>query len=118
MGLWFLGAAALMGVGVLGFGLSRWVAAAFIFNGIVGMAYQFVLTLGVTIVQRQVPNRLLGRVMGLLLLAGGLMQIAGLIVGVIAQAIGLELVYPAAGVLMLVYVALMFLRQRPLRQLD
>ncbi len=118
MGLWFLGASALMGVGVLGFGLSRWVAAAFIFNGIVGMAYQFVLTLGVTIVQRQVPNRLLGRVMGLLLLAGGLMQIAGLIVGAIAQAIGMEIVYPAAGALMLVYVTLLFLRQHPLRQLD
>jgi MFS family permease len=117
-GLWFLGAAALMGLGVLGFGLSRIVILAFLFNGLVGFAYQFVLTLGVTIVQRQVPNRLLGRVMGLLLLAGGLMQIAGLVVGAIAQAIGLEVVYPAAGILMLVYVALLFLRQRPLRQLD
>jgi hypothetical protein len=56
--------------------------------------------------------------MGLLLLASGLMQIAGLIVGAIAQAIGLELVYPAAGILMLVYVALLFLRQRPLRQFN
>jgi MFS family permease len=117
-GLWFLGAAAVMGLGVLGFGLSRIVILAFLFNGLVGLAYQFVLTLGVIIVQRQVPNRLLGRVMGLLLLAGGLMQIAGLIVGAIAQAIGLERVYPAAGILMLVYVALLFLRQRPLRQLD
>jgi MFS family permease len=116
-GLWFLGASALMGLGVLGFGLSRIVILSFVFNGLVGMAYQFVLTLGVVIVQRQVPNRLLGRVMGLLLLAGGLMQIAGLIVGAIAQVLGLELVYPAAGVLMLVYVALLFLRQRPLRQL-
>jgi len=117
-GLWFLGAGALMGLGVLGFGLSRIWLVAFLFNGLVGFAYQFVLTLGVTIVQKQVPNRLLGRVMGLLLLAGGLMQIAGLIVGVIVQTVGMEIVYPAAGILMMLYVALLTLVQRPLRQLD
>ena len=117
-GLWFLATAALMGLGVLGFGLSRIIIVAFLFNGLVGLSYQFVLTLGVTIVQRQVPNRLLGRVMGLLLLAGGLMQIAGLIVGLIAQAVGLEVVYPAAGLLMLIYVALLTVRQPPLRHLD
>ena len=117
-GLWFLGAATLMGFAVMGFGFSRIVIVAFLFNGLVGLAYQFVLTLGVVIIQRQVPNRLLGRVMGLLLLAGGLMQIAGLIVGVIAQAVGLERVYPAAGILMLIYVAVLAVRQRPLRHFD
>jgi MFS family permease len=117
-GLWFLATAALMGLGVLGFGLSRIIIVAFLFNGLVGLSYQFVLTLSVTIVQRQVPNRLLGRVMGLLLLAGGLMQIAGLIVGLVAQAVGLEVVYPAAGLLMLAYVALLAVRQPPLRHLD
>jgi len=118
MGLWFLGAGFLMGLGVVAFGLSRTVALAFFFNGVVGMAYQLILTWGVTIVQREVPNRFLGRVMGLLLLAGGLMQIAGLGVGLLARWLGLELVYPLAGVGILIYVALLTWRQVPLRRLD
>jgi hypothetical protein len=82
------------------------------------MSYQLILTWGVTIVQRQVPNRLLGRVTGLLLLAGGLMQIAGLAMGALAQAVGLEVVYPAAGSAIVIVMLLVALRQRPLRRLD
>jgi hypothetical protein len=94
------------------------VLLAFFFNGVVGMSYQFILTWGITIVQREVPNRLLGRVTGLLLLAGGLMQIAGLGAGLLAGWLGLELVYPLAGAAIIAYIALVTLRQRPLRQLD
>jgi hypothetical protein len=118
MGAWFLGAGLLMGVGVMAFGLSRLVVFAFFFNGVVGLAYQLILTWGVTIVQREVPNRLLGRVTGLLLLAGGLMQIAGLAVGALAQVFGLELVYPLAGLGIVVYISLLTWRQQPLRRLD
>ncbi len=118
MGAWFLGAGLLMGVGTFAFGLSRLIVLAFLFNGVVGMSYQLLLTWGVTIVQREVPNRLLGRVTGLLLLAGGLMQIAGLVVGVLAQILGIELVYPLAGLGICLFVVLLTWRQRPLRQLD
>ena len=118
MGPWFLGAGVLMGLGVMAFGLSRVVVFAFFFNGVVGMAYQLILTWGVTITQRQVPNRLLGRVTGLLLLAGGLMQIAGLLVGGLAQVFGLELIYPLAGAGIVAYMLLLTWRQRPLRELD
>ncbi len=114
-GAWYLAACALMGVTVLGFGLSRIVIVAFVFNGLVGLSYQLVLTLSLTLVQRQVPNRLMGRVTGLLMLASGMMQIAALIVGGIAQLVGLELVYPAAGVAILVFTVLVVLRQQPLR---
>jgi hypothetical protein len=118
LGWWFLGAGVLMGLGVVAFGLSRVVVFAFLFNAVVGMSYQLILTWGVTIVQRQVPNRLLGRVTGLLLLAGGLMQIAGLAMGALAQAVGLEVVYPAAGSAIVIVMLLVALRQRPLRRLD
>jgi MFS family permease len=118
LGWWFLGAGVLMGLGVVAFGLSRVVVFAFLFNAVVGMSYQLILTWGVTIVQRQVPNRLLGRVTGLLLLAGGLMQIAGLAMGAVAQVVGLEIVYPAAGSAIVVVMVLVTLRQRPLRRLD
>ena len=56
----------------------------------------------------------MGRVTGLLMLAGGMMQLAALIVGGIAQVVGIELVYPAAGVAILILTALVVLRQRPL----
>jgi MFS family permease len=118
MGAWYLGAGLLMGFGVLAFGLSRLVVVAFVFNGVVGMAYQLILTWGVTIVQREVPNRLLGRVTGLLLLAGGLMQIAGLAMGLLAKLLGIEAVYPLAGIAIVVFVLLLSWRQPPLRQLD
>jgi len=118
MGAWFLGAGILMGVAVLGFGLSRTIALAFFFNGLVGMSYQLILTWGVTIVQREVPNRLLGRVTGLLLLAGGLMQIAGLGAGILARIWGIEVIYPVAGLAIIAYITLVAWRQRPLRQLD
>ncbi len=114
-GAWYLAACALMGATVLGFGLSRIVIVAFVFNGLVGLSYQLVLTLSLTLVQRQVPNRLMGRVTGLLMLASGMMQVAALIVGGIAQLVGLELVYPAAGVAILVFTVLVVLRQQPLR---
>jgi hypothetical protein len=92
------------------------VLLAFAFNALVGFSHQLVLTLGTTIVQRQVPNRLLGRVTGLLMLAGGLMQITGLGAGLLAQAVGLEVLYPAAGIAILVLMATIATRQRPLRE--
>ncbi len=118
MGAWFLGAALVMGLAVIAFGLSRTVALAFLFNGVVGLAYQLILTWAVTIVQREVPNRLLGRVTGLLLLGSGLMQLAGLGTGLLARLIGIELVYPLAGFAILLFVALVTWRQQPLRRLD
>lgn len=117
-GMLFLGAALLFGFSVLAFSLSRSVAPAFIFNGLAGLTNQLVLTVSTVIVQRRVPNRLLGRVMGLLLLANGIMQIVGLGVGVLAQLYGLEIVYPAAALVILGFVALVTVRQRPLRVLQ
>ena len=117
LGAWYLLACVMVGAAVLGFGLSRIVLLAFVFNGLVGLSHQLVLTLSVTVVQRQVPNRLMGRVTGLLMLAGGLMQVVGLLVGVIAQMVGIELVYPAAGILILVFATAVILTQRPLRTL-
>ncbi len=113
-GAWYLASCALMGLAVLSFGLSRVVIVAFLFNGLVGLSQQLVLILSLTLVQRRVPNRVMGRVTGLLMLAGGMMQLAALIVGGIAQVVGIELVYPAAGVAILILTALVVLRQRPL----
>ena len=76
------------------------------------------VAVGPVIVERRVPNRLLGRVMGLLVLANGIMQIVGLGVGVVAQLYGLEIVYSAAALVILGFVALVTVTQRPLRVLQ
>ena len=117
-GALFLSSAALFGVAVLGFSLSRTVVPAFFFNGLAGVGFMLVTTLGLAIVQTTVPNRLLGRVTGLLYLGLGLMQVSGLLLGVAAVFVGIERMYVAAGVSMLAITALVALRQRPLRDVD
>ncbi len=114
----FLGACAGLGAAVLGFSLSRAIPVAFAFNGLAGVAFMLITTLGVAIVQAMVPNRVMGRVTGLLLLGGGLMQVTGLFVGILAGVIGIERTYPIAASVILASTALVVLRQRPLRTLD
>jgi MFS family permease len=118
MGVTYLGVALAFGVAVLGFSLSRHVAPAFLFNGLAGFGHSMVLTVGTAIIQRTTPNRVLGRVTGLLLLSGGLMQVAGLGVGLLAQWIGLEPVYMAAGVVIIAATLATAIWQPALRRLD
>ena len=114
----FLGSCAGLGVAVLGFSLSRAIPIAFAFNGLAGVTFMILNTVSGAIVQAMVPNRVLGRVTGLLLLGGGLMQVTGLLVGLLAVAIGIERTYPIAASVILGATALVALRQRPLRDLD
>ena len=60
---------------------------------------------------------LIARVMGLLSLAQGVASISGFFLGLIGQAIGLQLLYPALGMLMLAVTAYTAIRS-PLRRLD
>ena len=82
------------------------------------MTFQLIQTWSVTIVQREVPNRLLGRVTSILLLGGGLMQIAGLAAGILARIWGLEVIYLLSGAAIVLYTLLVTWRQAPLRRLD
>ena len=114
-GALFLGAMLLFGLSVIAFGLSRNLALAFLFNGTAGAAFMIVHVLGIAIVQGRVPNRLLGRVMGLVLLAQGIAQAVGLAVGGLGQAIGLVLLYPLAGASIVLLAIAVATAQRPLR---
>ena len=118
MGPTYLGVSLVFGLAVLAFSTSRHVAPAFLFNGLAGFAHSMVLTVGTAIIQRAVPNRVLGRVMGLLLLSGGLMQVAGLGVGLLAQWLGLEPIYAAAGLIMTAFTLATAVWQPALRRLD
>jgi predicted MFS family arabinose efflux permease len=115
-GMIFIGGAALFGLSVLGVSGTRNVgltAAGFL---LAGMGAQTVLTVSNAIAQSVVPARLLGRVMGLLWLAQGVAQGSGLFVGLLGQAVGLTVLYPLVGLLMLSAAAITLLRS-PLRSL-
>lgn len=114
----FLGACGGLGLAVLGFSLSRSIPFAFAFNALAGVTFMVMNTVSIGIVQAMVPNRVLGRVTGLLLLGGGLMQVTGLFVGLLAAAIGIERTYPIAALVIIGVSTLVALRQRPLRDLD
>ncbi|TAK79017.1 MAG: MFS transporter [Dehalococcoidia bacterium] len=114
----FLGSCFGLGVAVLGFSLVRAIPIAFAFNALAGVSFMVMNTVGIGIVQAIVPNRVLGRVTGLLLLGGGLMQVTGLLVGLLAAAIGIERTYPIAALVIISVSMLVLLRQRPLRDLD
>ncbi len=104
------------GLSVLGFSLTRSVAVATLFFLFTGASFQLLITLGNAIVQDAVPNRLLARVMGMLWMAQGIAQASGVVMGAVAQAVGLTVFYPAVGVFMLA-AALVALLQRPLREM-
>lgn len=110
----FIGGATLFGLGVLEFSAVRTVPLATLGILLSGFGSQLVITVGTAIAQGSVPERLLGRVIGLLWLAQGASQASGLLFGTIGQAIGLQLLYPALGAAILLAVAITALRS-PLR---
>lgn len=114
----FLGSALLFGASILGFSLSRSIPVAFFFNGMAGLFFMAYQTVSLAIVSSIVPNRVLGRVTGLLLLGGGLMQLWALAMGALAQIVGLEVVYVAAGAGIVAAAALVILTQAPLRRVN
>ena len=68
--------------------------------------------------QHAVPNRLLGRVMSLLWLAQGIAQVAALGTGALGQVVGLDVLFPLAGVAILLFTLATVAMQRPLRALN
>ena len=113
-----LSAAVLYGLAVLGFSLTRSLVGAALFFALGGVAFQLLTTVSTAVTQQLVPDRLLGRVMGLLMLANGIAQLMGVAVGAGAQAVGLETVYLVLGIAMTAFALLIMAWQRPLRTLD
>lgn len=112
----FIGSVTILGTAVLGFSLSRSLALAGLCFFIAGLAFQAMITLGNAIAQEVVPNRLLGRVMGLLWMAQGIAQSSGVIMGALAQVVGITVFYPVLGGFILL-VGVLAGMQRPLRSL-
>jgi hypothetical protein len=114
----FLASTTTFALATLAFGLSRNLAAATVIYGIAGASSHAMRTAGGAAIQHAVPNRLLGRVVSLMGLAQGASQIAALGTGAVGQVVGLELLFPLAGVLVLMFTLATVALQRPLRALN
>ena len=113
----FIISTALFGIAVLGFAFSRSLVVSAGFFVVAGVGFQTMVTVNTAIAQQITPNRLLGRVMSMLWMAQGIARTSGVVIGAVGQLIGLPLLYPLIGALML-GVALLATLQRPLRRLD
>jgi MFS family permease len=96
-GLTFFLAAIGFGIGVLIFGLVRWLPAVAAMYAVIGGLLVVVQVSATTLIQSLVPNRVMGRMMSLLQLGQGFSQLNGLGVAVFAQRMGLELTIPLLG---------------------
>ena len=110
-------AALILGGAVLAFSLSRVVVLSFVLGGFAGGAFQTVRVTGTAIAQTEVPPELRGRVLGLLIVANGLAGVLGVPAGLLAQFIGLEMLFTGAGVVLLGLAASVALTQRELRSI-
>ncbi len=117
-GALYLTALFVFGIAVTGFGFSRILILAFLFNGLAGAMQQWIRILSTASLQHVVPNRVLGRVMALLMLSQGISQTFGLAIGALGQLVGLEVLYPAAGLTVIGFTLVLAATQRPLRTLD
>jgi MFS family permease len=86
-GITLLTMAAGMGLALMVFSMSPWMALAFVMLAIVGFANTFYLTQVSTIIQQQVPDHLRGRVLGIYSLCWNLLPLGGLIGGALAAAL-------------------------------
>lgn len=114
----YLTALFVFGLAVVGFGFSRILIVAFLFNGLAGGMQQWIRILSTASLQHVVPNRVLGRVMSLLILSQGISQTFGLAIGALGQWIGLETLYPAAGFAIIAFAVVLAISQPRLRALD
>ncbi len=105
------------GLGVVAFGLSRWLPAVALANGLVGALGTVNLVTGTAVLHAMVPNQYLGRVMSLSMMSMGFAQVNGLTMGLLAQGIGLETTVPLIGGLIAICVLSMGLAVPQLRRL-
>ena len=114
----YLAAVVLYGGAVLIYALSRSVMLTGAALLIAGFALHGQQTIGTAILQTVVPRHLLGRVTALLFLSQGLAQTSGLAFGALGQVVGLPVLFPVIGMIMLASGVAIALVQRPLRALS
>ncbi len=100
-GLLYLGSSAAFGASILFFGLVRSIPLVAVADALAGGTQLVTQVSAVALIQSIVPNRLLGRVMGLVAMTGGLNQLNSITVGGLGQGLGLEVTVPVLGAIVL-----------------
>jgi MFS family permease len=114
----FFATAAGFGLAIFALGMTRWLPGAAIAFFTLGLLMVLTQVNGTTILQSAVSNQYMGRVMSLMLLGQGISQLGALPMGVLAQAVGLETVVPALGLVSAGLVVLLALLLPAIRRLD
>lgn len=116
---WFvLGGALAFGLFLVAFSLATDITLSLIFLFFVGFAIVTSVAMTNTLLQQLVRDEMRGRVMSMFILSFiGTMPIGNLIAGAVAQRFGAPLTLAGGGVCIVLYVALVTVRNRRLRQL-
>lgn len=116
-GTTLLVAAVALGVGLMVFALSPWMGLALSVLVLVGFSNTLSLTQVSTVLQREVPDQLRGRVMSLYALCWNLLPLGGLLAGVLAATVNARFAILVGGV-MVAGNALLLLTSRRLRTIS
>jgi len=116
-GTTLLVAAVALGVQLMAFAVSPWMALALCMLVLVGFSNTFSLTQVSTLLQREVPDKLRGRVMSLYALCWNLLPLGGLLAGVLAAAVSARFAVLVGGV-MVAGNAVLLLTSRRLRAIS
>lgn len=109
---------AVFGLALILFGLSHSFVLSLVFLAIVGAAGSGYMAVNNTLLQSNVPMRLLGRVMSVYMLTFALMPMGALPVGALAEVIGAPIAVSAGGVLIVIFTVVIAILRPNLRRVE
>jgi MFS family permease len=112
-GLTLILAVAILGLSIFFYSWSRNLIFVFSFNLVCGASLMAINALSSSIVQSVVDNRVLGRINSFIFMSQGFMQIGALFLGFFATILGLQVVFSAVGLIILLTACFALIR-RPL----
>jgi MFS family permease len=105
------------GISLVSFGISKSMPTAFVFLLFVGAGGSMYLTLITTLIMGNTPQELLGRVMSIFVMTFGLMPLAMLPAGALAQVIGAPAVVSGGGAILFIFLIGIHLINRDISRL-
>jgi MFS family permease len=105
------------GISLVSFGISKSLPTAFVFLLFVGAGGSMYMTLITTLIMGNTPQELLGRVMSIFVMTFGLMPLAMLPAGALAQIIGAPAVVSGGGAVLFIFLIAIHLINRDISRL-
>lgn len=117
-GFLLLVAGTIFGTALILFGLSRSLVLAFIFLVFVGAGGSMYMTLTTSLIMGNTPRDLVGRVMSIFIMTFGLVPMAVLPAGALAEIVGAPLVVSLGGLSLVAFIAVMGISRFEIRRLS